>query len=566
MKRSAQILSAILILLLTPAFGQGLTPNPSDVNGDGYVGAEDLFQIVGNWASGERRASSVNLPGLEPGTRPLKLVRVPSGTFFMGAAESETGSQVFERPVHRVNIDRDIYITETEITQGQWEAVMGSLPDYSGDRNLGVGPNYPVYFVSWNDCQAFVEALNGMGLGTFRLPSEAEWEYCCRAGTRTRFYFGDSLGCDDVGAECEAGTLPGVRSDYMWWVGNSDLSRGGPNFGVKPVGQKIANGFGLYDMHGNVLEWCQDWATGNYVGAPFDGSPWESMASGLRQARGGSWLTGALDCRSAHRKGLSPTSSEGDLGFRVVRLYKEGEEPTATPTATETPTSTETPIEPTVTATPTGTPTIPTATPTDTSMEPTQTETASESPTETATATSMDMTPTETQGEPTATSTPTNTQESPTETPTSTSTMEEPTATATDTPTSTPTEEQGGATVGGSWRMDMQGAPLPTAAGVFYICPGSGRAVCQYVPFAISLELSVTIWECDVAEDGTISNGVIKSNATGGQVGTFTGKFTVNQPILDADFTGQWSVSGHGTGSITGAQFSETVSQPGLCN
>ncbi|MCA9436624.1 MAG: SUMF1/EgtB/PvdO family nonheme iron enzyme, partial [Candidatus Omnitrophica bacterium] len=330
----------------------------------------------------------------------------------------------------------------------------------------------------------------------------------------------------------------------------------------------IANGFGLYDMHGNVLEWCQDWATGNYVGAPFDGSPWESMASGLRQARGGSWLTGALDCRSAHRKGLSPTSSEGDLGFRVVRLYKEGEEPTATPTATETPTSTETPIEPTVTATPTGTPTVPTATPTDTSMEPTQSETPSSTPTAstTATSTSIDMTPMETPQEPTATITPTNTEEAPTETPTSTATMEPPTSTQTETPTPSPTEVQSGSAIDGTWNILLEGAPLANTGGTFFVCPGKNQAVCPYVPFAVTLELSVTRWQCDILEDGTVSNGKIFSNATGGQVGTFSGKFSASENGIATGFSGEWSVSGNGTGLMTGGRISTTITQPEFCN
>ncbi|MHC4575525.1 MAG: formylglycine-generating enzyme family protein [Planctomycetota bacterium] len=125
-----------------------------------------------------------------PGDVELELVRIPAGSFRMGSPESERGRYDDEGPVHKVTINYDFYMGKYEVTQAQWKAVMGTNPA----RRLGVGDNYPVSHISWDQCRQFIAKLKQVGLpGTFRLPSEAEWEYACRAGTQTRFYFGDSL-------------------------------------------------------------------------------------------------------------------------------------------------------------------------------------------------------------------------------------------------------------------------------------------------------------------------------------------------------------------------------------
>ena len=198
------------------------------------------------------------------------------------------------------HLNYDFYMGKYEVTQAQWLAVMGSWPGSSPDR--GVGDNYPAYYVSWEDAQAFITALNiyvtnsSQGPARFRLPSEAEWEDACRAGTLTRFVFGDSPSGADK-ADAPAGTLPGNRSDYMWFSANNSP------FGSKEVGQKLPNQFGLFDMSGNLWEWCQDYWYQSYDSAsrPDDGSAWETPAGDYRIARGGYWNENASYCRSATR-------------------------------------------------------------------------------------------------------------------------------------------------------------------------------------------------------------------------------------------------------------------------
>jgi formylglycine-generating enzyme required for sulfatase activity len=229
----------------------------------------------------------------------------------MGSPDTERSRATDEGPVHEVTIGYDFYMGEAEVTQGQWEAVMGSNPA----TGLGVGRDYPVYNVSWDDCQAFIAALNALGQGTFRLPSEAEWEYACRAGTTSRFYFGNSLGCADGCENCDA--AKGVifveqRSDFMWYCGNDEGSN-------HPVRQRFANFFGLYDMAGNVYEWCQDLYHGDYTGAPTDGSAWESGGELNRVIRGGGWFSGAGHCRSALRFPDFPSDRDINIGFRLAR-------------------------------------------------------------------------------------------------------------------------------------------------------------------------------------------------------------------------------------------------------
>jgi formylglycine-generating enzyme required for sulfatase activity len=259
---------------------------------------------------------TINLPG----NVPLVLVRVPAGSFQMGLPVGERSSEDWERPVHTVNIAYNFYMGKYELTQRQWLAVMGSWP-HTAPHSYGVGDNYPAYYISWNDCQSFITALNthitntGQGLASFRLPSEAEWEYACRAGTQTRFFFGDSLSVGDTNEDGPAGTLPGNRSDYMWYWFNYNT----PTYGSKQVGTKLPNQFGLYDMSGNVWEWCQDWYHTDYTGAPTDGSAWESPIGSNRVVRGGDWDLNAYFCRSADRFTFNPGNRYADLGFRLLR-------------------------------------------------------------------------------------------------------------------------------------------------------------------------------------------------------------------------------------------------------
>jgi len=242
----------------------------------------------------------------------LRFVHIPAGSFMMGSPDTETGRDSDEGPVHEVTIDYDFYIGETEITEAQWTAVMGA----NSLSYTGVGPDYPVRLVTWSDCQDFIAVLNASGQGTFRLPSEAEWEYACRAGTSTRFYFGDSAGCPDGCENCLAQKtvilLP-LRSNYIWYCGNSLDS-------FQKVRQLYSNGFFLYDMLGNLGEWCEDHYHPDYTGAPTDGSPWLDAVDTDHVVRGGAYNSPVEGCRSASRvKGLDEFDTLY-FGFRVVRV------------------------------------------------------------------------------------------------------------------------------------------------------------------------------------------------------------------------------------------------------
>ncbi len=256
-----------------------------------------------------------------PGGVTMEMVKIPAGSFMMGSNDGPDWSWCYpcEQPVHEVTIGYDFYMGKFEVTQAQWLAVMGSWPQYDpANYSYGHGDDYPAYFISWDDCQNFVTELNKLGQGTFRLPSEAEWEYACRAGTTTRFYFGDSDGCGILCKDCAAGVLPGNRSDYMWYCGNNGSS-GTPQYGSKPVGGKLPNDFGLYDTHGNVWEWCQDYWHEGYTGAPADGRAWESPTSSYRVLRGGYWSSYAQYCRSALRGRFDPDLGDYSVGLRIVR-------------------------------------------------------------------------------------------------------------------------------------------------------------------------------------------------------------------------------------------------------
>jgi formylglycine-generating enzyme required for sulfatase activity len=249
---------------------------------------------------------------LLPGDLPLELVRIKAGIFMMGSSEAEKGHEEDEKPVHNVTLTSDFYIGSHEVTQAQWLALMGSWPDSSQPKTEeGLGDDYPAYYISWNDCQEYISLLNEyvrkthQGNYTFRLPSEAEWEYACRAGTQTRFFFGDSL----------IDSLSHQAGDYMWYKDNNEPT------GTKPVGKKLPNAWGLYDMHGNVWEWCQDWYHTSYEGAPTDGSAWESPVTEFRILHGGDWDNEARTCRSANRNDhRGPDDRSADLGFRIVAM------------------------------------------------------------------------------------------------------------------------------------------------------------------------------------------------------------------------------------------------------
>lgn len=259
-----------------------------------------------------------------PGGVPLEMVRIPAGNFQMGANANDTGwSSADEYPAHNVTIGYDFYMGKFEVTQRQWLALMATWPHDAPSTATGVGDDFPVYNVSWDDVSdpnGFIDKLNqhiaatGQGPADFRLPSEAEWEYACRAGTQTRFSFGNSNALPNevlIGRDL---------SQYAWYVGNNVGTDGDPTFGVKRVGTKLPNGFGLYDMHGNVQEYCQDARHMSYDGAPTDGSAW--IAGGdtsYRSLRGDWWAGMAISCRSASRNDVGTYEQGAGAGLRLVR-------------------------------------------------------------------------------------------------------------------------------------------------------------------------------------------------------------------------------------------------------
>jgi formylglycine-generating enzyme required for sulfatase activity len=230
----------------------------------------------------------------------MKLVLIPKGTFMMGSPASEQGRDDDETQ-HEVTISEDYYLGVFEVTQGQYEKVMGTNPSYFPKRVIGKSDSsmYPVEKVSWEDAVEFCKKLSDLpeekkAGRVYRLPTEAEWEYACRAGSKSAYSFGadsTSLG------------------DYAWFGENSGNQ-------THPVGEKKANAWGLYDMHGNVWEWCSD-CWGKYPKGSVSDPSGPSEGS-YRVNRGGCWGIGAADCRSANRSWLDPSIRNYGYGFRVA--------------------------------------------------------------------------------------------------------------------------------------------------------------------------------------------------------------------------------------------------------
>ena len=227
-----------------------------------------------------------------------QFVFIAPGTFLMGSPEEEFGRYADE-VLHRVTLTQGFFLQATPVTQRQWKAVMGSNPSSFPDRTL----ERPVDGVSWHDCHAFIRRLNAVGKHRYRLPTEAEWEYACRAGTSTAFYSGDI-----TPSETE---LDPALDAVGWYRLNA---QGAPH----PVGRKQPNPWGLYDMHGNLCEWCEDWYGPYPEGHVVD--PVNTRAGDGRVCRGGSWASGAATCRSAARFCFAPDCRSDFVGFRLVRI------------------------------------------------------------------------------------------------------------------------------------------------------------------------------------------------------------------------------------------------------
>ena len=229
----------------------------------------------------------------------LEMTKIPAGIFEMGSRDSELNRDLDEGPIHVVNITQEFYLSKYQITQGLWVKLMKKNPSKFHNYK-----NYPVNNVSWNDCQEFIGRLNELNLttGFFKLPTEAEWEYACRAGTKTPYYWGDNM-----------------SGNFCWYDGNSEHI-------PHPVGQKKPNAFGLYDMSGNLMDWCNDWYDENYYKTSPINDPAGPINGTYRVLRGGSWNLLSNECRSANRDHASPSSKGSYTGLRLA-LYFFGSSP-----------------------------------------------------------------------------------------------------------------------------------------------------------------------------------------------------------------------------------------------
>jgi formylglycine-generating enzyme required for sulfatase activity len=240
-----------------------------------------------SWPEGVPRELTVDLGrGVK-----MEFVLIPAGEFMMG---DENGRDD-EKPVHKVTITKPFYLGKYEVTQEQWEALMGNVPRYRS------GPNNRVESVSWEDCQGFMARLNEKsrpGGDKFSLPTEAHWEYACRAGTTTRYSFGDD---------------PASLGDYAWcWLNQKYPSR-------HPVGEMKPNAWGLYDRHGSASEWCADWYSVTYYRDSPAKDPVGPDSEMSRVFCGGSSGDVDLDCLRSARRFCCHPKDRGAVGFRVAR-------------------------------------------------------------------------------------------------------------------------------------------------------------------------------------------------------------------------------------------------------
>jgi formylglycine-generating enzyme required for sulfatase activity len=237
----------------------------------------------------------------------MEMVLIPAGEFLMGSPDSDKDAFDEEKPQHRVRITKPFYLGKYLVTQGEYERVMGENPSFfckSGVAKEKIGDKdtsrFPVEDVWWEDAVKFCKRLSEKEKKEYRLPTEAQWEYACRAGSKTRCYFGDD--------EKRLG-------EYAWYDDNSGLS-------THPVGLKKPNAWGLYDMHGNVFEWCQDWLGEDYYAKSSVDNPTGPVTGWDRVIRGGSWNNQAKHCRSAVRT-TTGFSVIFLTGFRISRVPED---------------------------------------------------------------------------------------------------------------------------------------------------------------------------------------------------------------------------------------------------
>ncbi len=294
MKRLLPLLALILMTSFTVS-----AQNSKDVNGDGMVNVTDVVDVINYILKpSEDPNPSANQTFTVNGVS-FEMVKVEGGPFTMGAT-AEQGSDAYddEKPTHQVTLS-SYYIGKTEVTQKLWEAVMGKSVSQIACENVwytyGVGSNYPMYYISWHDCQEFVTKLNELTGKNFRLPTEAEWEYAARGGNKSQGYkYSGSNTIDDV----------------AWYTSNSGIT-------THPVATKAPNELGIYDMSGSVFEWCSD-RYGNYSSSAQTNPTGPDSGWPLRVHRGGCWGSYARDCRVSRRLYIGPAHRDYFLGLRLA--------------------------------------------------------------------------------------------------------------------------------------------------------------------------------------------------------------------------------------------------------
>jgi len=321
--------------------------------GDAMVGRH-LFLLMCSVATITNAGDGSSLPSEITDHVGISMVLIPAGEFVMGSSESEEklaarfdGAKpddfADEYPAHKVQISKPFYLGKYEITQEEWTRVMGTTP-WKGEFGIQEGARYPAIHVSWNDANEYCRKLSAKEGKRYRLPTEAEWEYACRAGTNTQFSFGDSAD---------------GKSDFGWWgsakLNDPNIAIGAatvadpaekvPSEPLKPappkvepqaesdaageveklheVGKKKPNPWGLYDMHGNAWEWCSDhYGEGYYRSSPLQ-DPQGPTSGRSRIMRGGAYFNNPALCRSALRSGVPPRGHAEGIGFRIVMVPEE---------------------------------------------------------------------------------------------------------------------------------------------------------------------------------------------------------------------------------------------------
>lgn len=237
------------------------------------------------------------------GSHTFNMIFVSAGSYVMGASEEQADPYEDELPAHEVKITKDFYILETEVTQGLWRTVMGNSPTASGPAwtsGYGLGSTYPAYYVNYSDVQSFITTLNKFTGLTFRLPTEAEWEFAARGGNRSQGY--QYSGSNAIG-------------DVAWYSLNSDTT-------THKVKTMSPNELGLYDMSGNVWEWCSDWYDENYYEYSPSKNPTGPATGTYRVFRGGVWFSASRFCRNAFRSAGYPKDRSPYVGFRIAMSVK----------------------------------------------------------------------------------------------------------------------------------------------------------------------------------------------------------------------------------------------------